>query len=265
MSPELHTSRHVLETLAADGDPSQAAEARQHVATCAVCSARLTSIRNAGAVYRAVHPADDFARQVAARVERRRHAETVGGTSPEARRAASPGRRRTFAGLFAFAFAMGAVVLLVSRRPDGDQIRLKGAVTWSVFAKRGERTWLAQEGESLRPGDRLAFMYALSDDRYFALLGLDDADTIVPYGPQDGRPLRLARGEGRVPFAVELDARPGEERLFAVFSKVPIDARALERSLAAGAARARREHRWAAAEDLGVRAEIRTFRFTKQQ
>jgi hypothetical protein len=219
----------------------------------------LELIRAAGEAYLAARPADDFARQVAARAERSRHAKTV-----EAHGVTSSGRRRWFAGLFAFASAVGVIALVVGLRPEGHQIRLKGGATWSVFAKRRDRTWPAQEGETLQPGDRLAFTYGLSEDRYFVLLGLDDADTIVPYGPQDAGSLRLARGQGRVPFAIELDARRGEEHLFAVFSKVPVDGQVLQRALAASAARARREHRWVAAEDLGVPAEVRTFRFSKR-
>ena len=253
MTEDVHTPRHLLETLAASADPSHAPAARQHVATCQLCKLRLDGITRAADAYLASYPADNFAHQVAVRARRAEQRPTVP-------------RRRLFAGLGVLAMAAGAVALWVRLAPRTlDEIRYKGGgVTWAVFAKRGDRTWAVSDGESLRPGDRLAFTTYSPQDRFLLMFGIDDADTIVQYGPQGSTPLRLPRGQGSVPFAIELDARPGEERLFALFSQAPLDAAEAKRALAAAAARARRESRWVTAADLTLPAEITSFGFKKR-
>jgi hypothetical protein len=263
----LHPPRHLLETLAVDQDPSRAPQARRHVAGCRDCRSRLDDIGRARAAYLAAYPAADFARQVTARAERSRRAHTAAtGAVPGDRSVVGWGRRLWLAGAGGLVLALGAVVLLAipsSRAPlEPDEIRLKGGVTWSVFANRRTRTWPVTDGEALKPGDHLAFAYAVPQDRYLVLLGIDDAGTITQYGP-DGSPVRLTRGQGRVPFAIELDARPGEEQLIALFSQTPLDVAAAKQVLAAAAATARAGNRHVTAADLKLSAEIVISRFKK--
>ncbi|HET6281328.1 MAG TPA: hypothetical protein VFH73_10185 [Polyangia bacterium] len=264
MTEDVHTPRHLLETLAVSADPSQAPAARRHVATCQLCKLRLDCITCAADAYLASYPADDFSHQVAVRA---RLAER-GGVSAAADSRSRPTvpRRRLFAGLAVLAMAAGAVALWVRLAPRTlDEIRYKGGgVSWAVFAKRGDRTWAVADGDILRPGDRLAFTTYAPQDRFLLMFGIDDAGTIVQYGPQTSTPLRLPRGQGSVPFAIELDARPGEERLFALFSPAPLDTAEARRALAAAAVRARRENRWVTAADLTLPAEITSFGFKKR-
>jgi hypothetical protein len=267
MNPALHPPRHLLETLAVDEDTSHAPEARRHVAGCRDCKLRLDDIARARASYLAAYPAADFVRQVAARAERVRRAaaaatDAVTGDPP----VPGWGRRLWLAGAGGLVLALGGIALFAipSGRPPRapDEIRLKGGVTWSVYANRGTRTWPVSEGETLKPGDRLAFAYSVPQDRYLVLLGIDDAGTLAQYGP-DGSPVRLSRGQGRVPFAIELDARPGEEQLVALFSQTPLDVAVAKQALAAGAAAARAGNRHVAAADLKLPAEIVISRFKK--
>jgi hypothetical protein len=261
MNASLHPPRHLLETLAVDQDPSHAPEARQHLAGCRDCRSRLDDIAQARAAYLGAYPAADFARQVTARAERARRATAAAVTGE--RSAAAWGRRLWLAGAGGLVLALGAVVLFAipsARAPD--EIRLKGGVTWSVFASRATRTWPVTDGETLKAGDRLAFAYSVPQDRYLVLLGIDDAGTIAPYGPV-GSPVRLPRGQGRVPFAIELDGRPGEEQLIALFSHNPIDVAAAKQALAAAAVAARAGNRRVTAADLKLPAEIVTFSFKK--
>jgi Domain of unknown function (DUF4384) len=257
MTHDVHTPRNVLEELAVGTDVAPAA--RAHVAACERCQRRLDAISSAAKAYLASYPADAFARQVAARAQRADRAAVA-----ERERPPNIARRRLFGGLGVLAMAAGAIALWVRLpAPTPDAIRLKGGMTWSVFAKRGARAWPVVEGETLKPGDQLAFTYSLSQDRFLWMLGIDDAGTITQYGPE-ATPVRLARGQGRVPFAIELDARPGEERLFALFSQAPLDVSEAKRVLAVSAARARRENRWVTAADLTLPAEIATFGFKKR-
>lgn len=263
MNPNCHPPRHLLETLAVDHDASDAPEARRHVAGCSDCRSRLDDIARARAAYLAAYPALDFARQVAARGERARRA---AGAVTADRPAVGWGRRLWLAGAGGLLLALGAVVLFAipsSRAPGApDEIRLKGGVTWSVFANRGTRTWPVTEGDTLKPGDRLAFAYSVPQDRYLVLLGIDDAGTIAQYGP-NGSPVRLTRGQGRVPFAIELDARPGDEQLVALFSQTPLDVAAPKQALAAAAITARAQNRRVTAADLKLPGEIVVSSFKK--
>jgi len=262
MNQDVHMPRHLLETLAVDGDLAHAPEARRHVAGCSICTSRLAEIASARAAYLAAYPADVFARQVTARAERTRRLSVAGHDLGSTVRAA---RHRWLAGLGGLVLALSAVALYVA--PGGlapDEIRLKGPVSWSVFAQRGARTWALSEGETLQAGDRLAFAYALPRARYLVLLGIDDAGTITPYGPEGAPPLRLSQGQGRVPFAIELDARPGEEQLLALLSENPLDVAVARQTLTTAAASARAQHRRIGPDDLNLPAEILTLAFKKR-
>jgi hypothetical protein len=227
------------------------------LATCLACKRRFAAIESGREAYLDAFPPGEFARQVVARAERAARTEAAGA----ARGGRRPDRRRWLAGLGGLALALGVVALFVATRP-ADEIRLKG-VTWQVVAKRGERTWLLDEGAALQPGDRLAFSYGLPSDRSFLLLGVDDAGHVSRYGG-DGPPLRLARGAGSLPFAVELDERAGQERLFGIFSIDPIDGATAKRALEAAFARAHAERRAVASADLGLRADVLTLGFSKR-
>jgi hypothetical protein len=253
MTPDAHVPRHQLEALATTADPAAAPEARRHLASCPSCAQRLAEIEKARAAYLAAFPADGFARQVAARAQRASREPAIEPSS----------RRRWFAGFGTLALAAGAIALFALR--PTDEIRLKGGpASWQVVAKRGERTWPLTDGATLRPGDRLAFTYTLAQDRFFLLLGVDDGGTVSQYGGADGAPLRLARGSGPLPFAIELDERPGEERLFAVFSPAAIDGATAKRALTDAFARARAQRRAVAASDLTLAAEVLTLGFSKK-
>ena len=53
-----------------------------------------------------------------------------------------------------------------------------------------------------------------------ALLGLDPAGRWSVYHPEQGTLARLEAGQDQpLPVAIELDAAPGDERLYAVFCK----------------------------------------------
>jgi hypothetical protein len=101
-------------------------------------------------------------------------------------------------------------------------IRLKGGVSLRVLAKHGDRVVQLSDGDALLPGDELAFEYAIDRPQYVQLLGIDDSGTVTRYFPQSGTPdatspIRVSR-RAQLPVGIQLDARKGEERLYAVFS-----------------------------------------------
>ncbi len=250
--PDQHPPRHLLEAVAAgQTDQPPQAQAAAHAGGCPTCSSRLAAMTGARAEYLGAYPAQDFVRQVAARAER-------------APRPVAPApRRRWLAGLAAGTLVVAVAAVFLLLRPAPDDVRLKGGVSWSVFAKRGPRTWPVTDGESLKAGDRLAFAYVIAGDRYLLLLGVDDAGAITQYGGEGGAPLLLRRGRGTLPFGIELDARRGEERLFALFSPAALDVEQTKQALAAAAARARAQNRPLTAGDLKLPGEIASFGFRK--
>jgi hypothetical protein len=172
-----------------------------------------------------------------------RHASEVAPTFPA----------RVARGLGGLAFAFGALALVYGRlgRPTHDG-GLKGNVSWSVVAKRGDRTWTISEGERLRRGDRLAFTCAVADARYFLLLSVDAAGTVALYGTKDCSPL---------PVSIELDDGRGEERLFGLFSNAPLDAETAKQAVATAVGRARGQNRAVGAADVNISAEVTTIGF----
>jgi hypothetical protein len=227
-----HVARHRLERLVAAG-PNPAAEAatRVHIASCDPCAVRKRAFDRAREEYLRAHPPDAFAQAVMARAQR------AEATPARAWRWSRVG---ALVGLAAAA-ALG-VIALQRRLPDAstDAIRPEGTVSFQVQARSGDRTFALHDGATLAPGDQLAFTYSLTEPRHLLLLGVDDAGTVTRYFPpagESGRPLGKTDG-AQLPVGVELDARRGRERMFALFSQAPFDESAVRLAIARALARA---------------------------
>jgi hypothetical protein len=222
-----HLARHQLEELIAE-DP-RASTLRAHVASCDHCAARQRTLTAAKARYLAALPALDFARSVIAQAER---------SEPAVRT-----RSRTWKQPLVYAPALGllalaAVAMLwIAGAPGGSEIRMKGSASLWTVAKHGSTQSVLRDGDALVPGDQIAFEYALDRPRFLLLLGIDDAGAVTRYFPgAEPRADRLAAAtRTQLPIGIELDARKGEERLYALFSEEPLDEvqarNALERAL----------------------------------
>jgi len=210
-----HLSGPELERIAAGGEPPG------HATGCRQCAARVAAIAQARARYLEAHPPDELIRAARLRAQRRR-----------AGRLTSPG---TIAVGLACALAAGAL-LVAWPRGDAPAIRTRGAaVALVTHVMRGGETFVAGDGETLRPGDRLSFAYAAPDARRLLLLGIDDSGTIARYAAGE----TLAPGRGQLPVGLRLDARRGEERLIAVFGRGEPDEEAVRAALAGALAAAR--------------------------
>jgi hypothetical protein len=208
-----HLSGPELERLAAGGEPPA------HAATCSDCAAGVAALADARARYLAAHPPDELVRAVR---ERRRRGPFAS--------------RGTIAVGLACALAAGALVA-VWPRGEGPAVRSRGPdVALVTYVLRGTETFVAGDGEELRAGDRLSFVYAAPDPRRLLLLGIDDSGTISRYAAAP-----LATGRGQLPVGLRLDARRGEERLVAVFGRVEPDEAAVRAALAGALAAARKE------------------------
>jgi len=150
--------------------------------------------------------------------------------------------RRSVWAIAAPAFALSAIatvvlVLWLARREptvvdEGPSIRMKGALTFQVFARRGEAVFPVRDGTRLAAGDQIRFVVGAGEARFLLVASVDGAGhaTIYyPYGGARSAPAPVQPSE--LPGSIVLDAAPGPERVFAVVSRQPIDAADVTRAL----------------------------------
>jgi hypothetical protein len=212
-----HLSSLAIDALAgghlAGGD---AEAARAHVAACARCRADFAAAEAACAT---------FTRDVLPR--------TVGKL--RARRSWHWWR---WTALVAPLLAAAALLLFFARRGDVAEpdVRVKGATTFQVFAKRGDRVFAVRDGTKLAAGDQIRFV--AGGTRYLLIGSVDGAGKPTVYYPYGGpRSAQIAEQPSELPGSIVLDAAPGPERVFALFSQQPLEAPVVTRALAALGAR----------------------------
>lgn len=151
------------------------------------------------------------------------------GESPV--RANRPRARRVVASVLACTAVAAAVVILVHRQPIGSEteslgFRRKGAPELTVFARHEGRVFRVTDGMHLVPGDTIRFQAEPSGAAYLMVASIDGANHASVYVPYDGpASLRVpADRTFRDDAGIALDATLGPERIFALFSKHPIDA-----------------------------------------
>jgi hypothetical protein len=197
--------RLALGALDADG----AERARSHLEACAACRADNTADAEARAYFTQI---------------------VLPRGAPRASRA------RMWFALALPALAAAAIVLLVigrrGRTVEENGLAIKGGAVWHVFANRAGNTFAVHDGDLLAAGDRIRFTVVPAGARYVLVGSIDGAGTAtiyVPYGGTQSEPVAPEGGE--LPGSIELDAAPGPERLFAVLSDDPIDARIVDEKL----------------------------------
>lgn len=205
-----HPPRHQLEALLADSvRVARASELRAHLAVCERCSERLRNMEEARAAFTREHSASDFARRVmTSRRPPRRH-------------------KYVWAAAGCGALALAAAVLLMLRDHSEAAIRYRGAaVSMQAYVQHGTGVHVLHDGDVLAGGTQLAFAYTLSEPQHLLLFGMDDAGTLTRYFPDGSIAQSSALPAGakrQLPVGIELDARPGRERLIALFSTEPLD------------------------------------------
>jgi hypothetical protein len=184
--------------------------AREHLGSCARCTSDLSVLRDS----RARFDADVFARTLPV-LERRR------------------ARRRWYwLAAPALAAAAFAVVLLV--QPSPDVTAKGGRPSCEVFARRSGRIFLVKDGSALTPGDEIRFVVRPAGYRHVLVASVDSAavtTVYAPYGEKKSLKLPSSTDRAELPGSVRLDATPGPERLYCLFSQRPIDAEPVLASL----------------------------------
>ncbi len=187
-------------------DPSFFADADAHLETCPACRDRLAAQRESDRSIDLPPAATVIARW---------------------RRPTRPRIAFIGAGLGA-ALAMAATLLLVTREPpdDGDAIRRKGGLHVEVHVHDGERERLVGDGDTVRPGDRVAFGVRTEREGHLLVFGWDAKGAVYPIWPSASDPLQ-ARSQpiGKLdatlplPAAVRFDDVSGDEHLAVVFCR----------------------------------------------
>jgi hypothetical protein len=133
------------------------------------------------------------------------------------------------------ALAAAAVVLVVIARPrDGDEITIKGEAAWQIYASRGDKQFRVRDGTVLAAGDRIRFVVTPSGAPYLMIASVDGTGSASIYYPYDGtKSARIASDRTtELEGSIVLDAAPGPERVFAIFSSEPLAADAIRQKLA---------------------------------
>ncbi len=209
---DLALERLVLEDLESD----EARTVRDHLSGCADCGERLEAIRAEMAA-----PLPELAP-----VGRRApvHAEEPGLF-------ASLQRLRWFVGGVGAAVAAAAVALVVMMPSIEDELggefRDRGAaLSFEVYRKDDKGAVRVQDGDGVRPGDRLGFRVASQEGGHLIVMGIDSTASAYPCYPSDPSSGPVAWTASPVPVqldaAIELDATPGQERLIALLCERPV-------------------------------------------
>lgn len=126
--------------------------------------------------------------------------------------------------------AAAAVVLVLLRRggeqpqkPDEDDLQVKGdEISLVVHAQTESGSRRLTTGDDVAPGDRLRFEVNAAKPGYIAVVGIDGSGQLSIYHPGNGTgPIAFDPNARLLPGAIRLDATPGEEHFFALYSQAP--------------------------------------------
>jgi hypothetical protein len=212
-----HLSSLVIDALAAGKlDDAEATTARAHITECARCRGDLDTARAAMA---------HFERSVLPR------------TLPAIQRPRA--RWWILPSVLAPVLATLALVFWFRRvpPPPDDSVRIKGALTFQVFANRHGEVIPVRDGTHLEAGDSIRFVVGAATP-YVMVASIDGAGHPSIYYPYEGERSGTATpSPSELPGSIVLDAASGPERVFALASATPLDANVVTQALAAIGAR----------------------------
>ena len=118
--------------------------------------------------------------------------------------------------------------------PGTADLAIKGGPSVRVVVRRGDHVFVARDGSWLSPGDAIRFVLSPTGYSYLLVVSVDGAGKTNVYFPFQGaasapvdseHPLEVPSG------SIVLDDAPGPERVFAVFSREPLESAALRARL----------------------------------
>jgi hypothetical protein len=184
------------------GDPALEA----HLATCAACRAYLASLDAAAA---------SDAPRAGAPVRPRRAVKFLFQSAAAA------------AGVLALA---AAVTLFVRTRSavdaHDDYVGIKGTPAVQLLVRRDGRTTIWDGASKVHPGDALALRVVCEGLAHAAVVARDPHAAPARWSRLSDAPCPATPAV--LPFTLNVDGQPGDERLAVILSKTPLDDRALE-------------------------------------
>jgi hypothetical protein len=193
--------------LAGDLEGGESARAREHLAGCSACGARVAAFEAA----RAVIPPDlEAIRRLAA--------------APPAATARRPWR--AWWPSLGVALAVGAAALIVAVRPRApdETTRIKGGPRLGFFVKHGDDVRRGRPGELVNPGDMVRFVVSTPQQAHLTIAGADSRGVVTVYFPVASVADTVAAGSDVVlPRATQLDDTLGPETISAYFCERRVD------------------------------------------
>ena len=135
-----------------------------------------------------------------------------------------PTRRRSMLWIAAPVLAAAAAFVLLKPRPE-PALGIKGGPTLQIYARHGEQVTQLQDGMPLAPGDAIRFVLRGAAKQHVLIASIDAAGVATVYYPFGGTTsARVDEPVLEVPGSVILDGTRGPERVYALFSRAPIEA-----------------------------------------
>lgn len=145
----------------------------------------------------------------------------------------------------ASALAAAAAVILVVVKRGGDEpgrppddLSVKGDdISLVVHLASGDTSKRLMTGDTVHPGDKIRFELGGVKRGFVAVIGIDGTGQPTIYHPDGGaQPTAFDPTNRLVPGAIALDATPGAERFFAIYSERPFAFEVVLPALATNAA-----------------------------
>jgi hypothetical protein len=201
-----------------------ARRANRHIRACEACRESFELLRSA---------AKHFEKSVRPRTE----AHVVRLLIPPVP-AVSGKRRRLWAPVLGTA-ALAAVAFVLVRSSTimtghvDDGVLAKGAPALTVFVRHRDRISVLRPGARVEPGDAIRFTADPNGSSYLLVASIDAAAHVTIYVSDGGKASAPVRPNDRFEDGASfiLDETRGPERIFALFSRRPIDAVEVERAL----------------------------------
>lgn len=170
-------------------------------------------------------------REVLDRLRREDAATVIPLPPPPARDRERSRTLRRVAVVSSVVLAAAAALVLVAR-PGGapgehDTLRARGggAIDLTVYVHDGSASHPAVSGSKVRPGDRARFEILPLMNGFVMVVGMDDSGVAYAGWPQQEDPAAVYLGRSAdpvlLPTAIEFDATPGAEHIFAVWCDHP--------------------------------------------
>lgn len=240
-------SRLELSHWEATSEGERPAELGSHLDGCARCAAVVGDISSARALLLGSDPAEIS----------RRAARAILATARDRSRKA---RWRQWLAP-ALLVPVAAALLLVAKpalvdRDNGPLAggAVKGELIVETYCKRGNKVFLAQDGQEFLLGDRLRFAYTSARAGYLLIFAVDDHGEVFPYYQEGSLIGTFTEAGARVllPGSVELDSHHGWERIFALWSEKQLPDDVVRSAVAAALSMAGNDIRRVTTLDLPV-------------